>query len=141
MDQATERELRKIYQDTRTIAVVGASADDRKPAHSIPAYLQSQGYRLIPVNPRGGTIFGEPARRSLSEIDEPVDVVEVFRPADEAAGVAGEAVRIGARVLWFQPGTGTEEGERIARDGGLNVVRDRCMGVTHQVLGLGPGPD
>ena len=77
--EASEREqLLRIYAETRTIAVVGASADESKAAHQVPRYLQSQGYRILPVNPRGGEIFGEPVFSSLAEIDVPVDVVEVF---------------------------------------------------------------
>ena len=83
--EASEREqLLRIYAETRTIAVVGASADASKAAHQIPRYMQNQGYRILPVNPRGGELFGERVFRSLAEIDVHVDVVEVFRPAQEA---------------------------------------------------------
>jgi uncharacterized protein len=133
-------ELRKIYEDTKTIAVVGASDDERKPAHSIPRYLQREGFRIIPVNPRGGEILGERAYTSLAEIDEPIDVVDVFRPSEETPGVARQAVDAGAKVLWLQEGIESEEAERIATDGGLKVVMNRCMGETHHQLKLGPGP-
>jgi uncharacterized protein len=132
--------LTRIYRQTRTIAVVGASAHAEKPAHQIPSYLRSQGYRIIPVNPRGGELLGERAYRSLHEVPLPVDVVDVFRPPAEAETVAREAVAIGARVLWFQPGTHTDEAVRLATEAGLQVVADRCMGETHGELGLGPGP-
>ena len=131
-------DLIRIYQETRTIAVVGASAHPDKPAHAIPAYLQDQGYRILPVNPRGGQILGEPAYRSLSEIDSAVDVVEVFRPPAEAETVAREAIALGASVLWFQPGTHTEQAVRLATDAGLLVVTGRCMGTTHAQLALEP---
>jgi uncharacterized protein len=134
-------DLRDIYASVRTIAVVGASADPGKPAHTIPRYLQEQGYRIIPVNPRGGRILGEDARPSLSDIDEPVDVVDVFRPADEGPDVAREAARIGARVIWFQPGTQSADASRTAAAAGLQVVTRYCMGAAHGMLGLGPGPD
>jgi predicted CoA-binding protein len=132
--------LLRIYEQTNTIAVVGASADEQKAAHLIPKYLQSQGYRIIPVNPRGGEILGERVYPSLQEIDEPVDVVEVFRPAAEAETIAREAIAIGADVLWLQPGTHTAEAIQLAADGGLRVVAGRCMGATHGELGLGAGP-
>ena len=132
--------LAKIYQDTTTIAVVGASTSPDKPGHEIPRYLQSQGYRIIPVNPRGGEILGERAYLSLRDVDVPVDVVDVFRPPREAEAIAHDAVAIGARVLWFQPGTGTDQAEQIAVDAGLTVVSGPCMGETHAELGLGPGP-
>jgi predicted CoA-binding protein len=132
--------LLRIYRQTRTIAVVGASANPQKPAHKIPAYLRSQGYRIVPVNPRGGELLGERAYRSLLEVPAPVDAVDVFRPPAEAETVARDAVAVGAKVLWFQPGTHTEKAVRLAAEAGLEVVADRCMGETHGKLGLGPGP-
>jgi uncharacterized protein len=132
--------LLRIYRQTRTIAVVGASANPQKPAHKIPAYLRSQGYRIVPVNPRGGELLGERAYRSLLEVPAPVDAVDVFRPPAEAETVARDAVAVGAKVLWFQPGTHTEKAVRLAAEAGLEVVADRCMGETHGELGLGPGP-
>jgi uncharacterized protein len=137
----TDEELKKIYADTKTIAVVGASNDEKKAGHSIPAYLQTQGYRIIPVNPRGGEIFGEKVRESLADIDEPIDVVDVFRPSEETPEIARQAVAAGAKVLWLQTGISSDEAERIARDGGLQVVMNTCMGATHRRLGLGPGPN
>ena len=137
----SHEDLRRIYAVTRTIAVVGASGDPDKPAHTIPRYLQSQGYRVIPVNPRGGTILGAPALPSLIEIDEPVDVVDVFRPAEEGPDIARQAARIGATVIWFQPGTQSAEASRAAASAGLQVVTRYCIGAAHGMLGLGPGPD
>jgi predicted CoA-binding protein len=136
----SEDELREIYADAETIAVVGASADAAKPAHTIPRYLQRQGFRIIPVNPKGGEILGEKVYERLEDIPEPVDVVDVFRPSEETPGVARDAVRVGAKVLWLQEGISSEEAERIATEGGLKVVMDRCMGETHYQLRLGPGP-
>jgi predicted CoA-binding protein len=137
----SEREkLLRIYAETRTIAVVGASADESKAGHQIPSYLQSQGYRILPVNPRGGELFGERVFHSLAEIDVPVDVVEVFRPAQEAPEIARQAIEIEAKVLWLQLGIVSEEARQIAEAAGLTVVMNRCMGATHAQLGLGPGP-
>jgi predicted CoA-binding protein len=133
--------LLRIYRESRTIAVVGASRDEDKPGHRIPAYLQSQGYRIIPVSPRGDTILGEPVRRSLADIDEPIDIVDVFRPGAEAPAIARDAVAAGAKVLWLQLGIESEEARRIAEDAGLTVVMNRCLGMTHRWLGLGPGPE
>jgi predicted CoA-binding protein len=140
MDAELRERLLGIYAETRTIAVVGASGDDAKPAHRIPAYLQGQGYRVIPVNPRGGAIFGEPVAASLAAIEGPVDVVDVFRPSEEAPDIARQAVAIGARVLWLQAGVESDEARAIAEEAGLTVVMNRCMGGTHRELGLGPGP-
>ena len=136
----SRQDLLRIYEQTKTIAVVGTSANEHKATHVIPRYLQSQGYRIIPVNPKGGEILGERVCTSLEEIEVPVDVVEVFRPAAEAERIARAAVGIGAGVLWFQLGTHTTEAIQIAADGGLTVVAGRCMGATHGELGLGPGP-
>jgi predicted CoA-binding protein len=134
-------ELRKIYQDTNTIAVVGASGDPTKAAHTVPRYLQGQGFRIIPVNPKGGEILGENVFERLTDIPESVDVVDVFRPSEETPEVARAAVKVGAKVLWLQEGIESEEAERIASEGGLKVVMNRCMGHTHFQLDLGPGPD
>jgi predicted CoA-binding protein len=138
---AFREQLLRIYAEARAIAVVGASANESKPAHEIPRYLQSQGYRILPVNPRGGVILGEPVAASLAEIDAPVDVVDVFRPAQEAPAIARHAVEIGARVLWLQLGIESQEARRIAEQAGLTVVMDRCVGATNGELGLGPGPE
>lgn len=130
---------RRILEETSTIAVVGCSADRQKPGHFVPAYLQQQGYTIVPVNPNRDELLGERCRPSLSELDVRPDCVEVFRPAEEAPALAREAVEAGARFFWLQEGLVSEEAARIARDGGLEVVMDRCMGVLHGELGLGPG--
>ncbi len=140
MNEPSHEDLLRIYAQPKTIAVVGASDRVGKPAHDIPRYLQSQGYRIVPVNPRGGEILGEHAFASLPEVNAPIDVVDVFRPPKEAEAVARDAIAVGAKVLWFQPGTDTDEAAALAEARGLTVVRRRCMGVTHSLLGLGPGP-
>ena len=140
MDASEREQLARIFAETKTIAVVGASGDPSKPAHRIPRYLQRQGYRIVPVNPRGGELLGEPVARSLAEVDGPVDVVDVFRPASETPQVAREAAEIGAKVLWLQLGIESEEARQVAESAGITVVMDRCMGEAHGELGLGPGP-
>ena len=138
-----EEELKRIYADTKTIAVVGASANEEKAAHKIPRYLQKQGYRVIPVNPRGGEMLGEKVYEKLADVPESIDVVDVFRPSEETPGVAEDAVAAGAKVLWLQEGISSEDAERIASEGGLEVVMDLCMGATHHRLikkAEGPGP-
>ena len=141
MEPSEREQLLRIYAQSRTIAVVGASTDMSKAANQVPRYLQRHGYRILPVNPRGGELFGERVFRSLAEINVPVDVVEVFRPAKEAPEIARQAVAIGAKVLWLQLGIVSEEARQIAGAAGLTVVMNRCMGETHALLGLGPGPD
>jgi uncharacterized protein len=129
-------ELLDIYRSISTIAAVGASSDPTKAAHRKPAYLADQGYKVIPVSPRGGELFGEPVRASLGDIDVPVDVVNVFRPADEVPAIATEAAAIGAKVLWLQTGIVSEEGAAIARRAGMTVIMNLCMGTTHALLAL-----
>jgi predicted CoA-binding protein len=130
----SDEELRRIFREVRTIAVVGASMHEHKPSHYVPRYLQEQGYRIVPVNPRGGEIFGEVVYRRLEDVDVPFDAVEVFRPPAEAAAVARSAVACGARVLWFQLGTHTDEAVHFAREAGVTVVADRCMMPEHRRL-------
>ena len=134
---ASDEELLRIFHEGRTIAVVGASMHDHKPSHFVPRYLQEQGYRIVPVNPRGGEIFGEAVYRRLEDVDVPFDVVEVFRPPNEAEAVARSAVACGARVLWFQLGTHTDEAVRLAEQAGVTVVVDHCMMPEHRRL-VGP---
>ena len=129
-------ELRELYASVRTIAVVGASTDEEKPAHTVPAYLQAQGYRVVPVNPEADEILGEPAVASLDEIDVPVDVVLVFRPGAEAPAIAEQAAAIGARVLWLQEGIVSLEAQRTGIAAGMQVLMDICMRATHRRLGL-----
>jgi predicted CoA-binding protein len=138
MDDAERDMLTRIYREARTIAVVGASADPEKAAHRIPEYLQQQGYRIRPVNPRGGTLLGEPVAVRLADVDGPVDVVDVFRPAAEAVDIAQQAIDLGAGVLWLQLGIVSDEARELAEAAGLTVVMDRCIGATHRELGLGP---
>jgi predicted CoA-binding protein len=134
-----EDELRRLYEETSTIAVIGCSDDVMKPGNFVARYLQGQGFRIVPVNPRHSELLGERSYPSLAEVDVTVDTVEVFRPVREAPGIARDAVAIGARFFWLQEGLVSEEAAQIARDGELGVVMDRCMGVVHGELGLGPG--
>src|ERR1700716_284511 len=139
---APDEELRRIFREVRTIAVVGASMHDHKPSHFVPRYLQEQGYRIVPVNPvrhsspslPGGEILGERVYGRLEDVDVPFDAVEVFRPPQEAAAVARSAAACGAKVLWFQLGTHTDEAVRFAREAGLTGVADRCMMPEHRRL-------
>lgn len=137
MPVSTDEELRAILEAPRTIAVVGASGSPQKDAHEIPAYLQQQGYRIIPVNPGKDEVLGRSAPDALADIDAHVDVVDVFRPAEEAPDIARAAAAIGADVLWLQLGIVSDEAARIAEDAGMTVVMDQCMGATHRRLDIG----
>lgn len=130
----TDSDLKRILATAKTIAVVGCSADPGKASHEVAAYLQAQGYRTIPVNPRGGTILGETVYPDLASIPFPVDLVDVFRPPADCPGVARQAVAIGAKTLWLQLGIVSDEAATIARAGGLAVVMDRCTLIEHRRL-------
>ena len=134
-----EDELRRLYAESNTIAVVGCSGQWPKPSHVVPAYMQVEGYRIVPVNPNEDELLGAPCVASLEEVSEPVDIVNVFRPAPEAPAIARAAVGIGARCLWIQNGIFSLEAARIAAEGGLTVVMDSCIGIMHGDLGLGIG--
>ncbi len=129
-DEDLER-YRPIYERVKTIAVVGASSNPDKAAFAIPRYLKSQGFEIIPVNPRGGELLGEKVYPTLADIPESVDAVDVFRPAEETPDIARQAVGIGAKVLWLQEGIHSDEAQRIAEEAGLTFVSNRCMGETH----------
>jgi predicted CoA-binding protein len=115
----------------RTVAIVGLSKDPLRPSSFIGYYLKRHGYRIVPVNPRETEILGEKSYASLRDIPFPVDVVDVFRRPDAVPDIARDAVAIGAKALWLQFGVISPEGARIAEDGGLAVVMDRCMKVEH----------
>lgn len=118
-----------VLQDARTVAVVGASRDPGKPGGSVPYGLQRRGFRIIPVNPFADELFGERAYRSLAEIPEPVDLVDVFRPAADAPEIARQAVAIGAKALWLQLDIRSPQARAIAEAAGLEYVEDACTGV------------
>lgn len=125
---------RRILSDYRVIAVVGLSSNPSKAAHAIPAALQAAGYRVIPINPTAETILGEKAYPTLGEVPEPIEVVEVFRPAVEAPEIARQAAAAGAKALWLQLHLRSEEARRIAEEAGLLYVEDRCMAVQRALL-------
>ena len=128
--------LTRILAQSRTIAVVGLSANWYRPSFFAAKYLQEHGYRVIPVNPNYTEVLGERCYPSVAAIPEPVDVVDAFRKADEMPALAREAVAKGARVLWMQLGVRNEGAARIASDAGLDVVMDRCMKIEHaRILG------
>lgn len=123
--------IQALLKTTRTIAVVGISDREDRPSHFVSLYMQQAGYRIIPVNPRYETVLGERCWPDLAGIDEPVDMVNVFRPSADTPEIASQAVAIGARSLWLQQGISHPEAERIAQAAGLSVVMDRCLKVEH----------
>lgn len=126
-------EPKEILDRYTTIAVVGLSRDPGKAAHSVPRAMQAAGFRIIPVNPHADTLLGEKVYRNLQDIPEPIDVVEVFRPSEEAPAVARQAVAVGAKALWLQLGIRSAEARRIAEGAGLAYVEDVCMSVERAI--------
>ncbi len=124
------RNSREILEASTVIAVVGASRDPNKAGGSVPAGLQRRGFRIIPINPYAGTLFGERVYRSLADVPEKIDLVDVFRPAGEAADIARQAVVVGAKALWLQLEIRSDEARRIAEAAGLDYVEDECTAVT-----------
>ena len=134
--RATPDEIRRVLQQSRTIAVVGLSRNPEKASHAVAAYLQQHGYRVIPVNPQmaGSELLGQRVYASLREIPVPVDVVDVFRPAEDAPAIVDDAIAIKAKTVWLQEGIVHNAAAERARHAGLAVVMDRCMLKEHRAL-------
>jgi uncharacterized protein len=128
--------IKDLLSSARTIAVVGLSTQPWKAAHSVPASLKAAGYKVIPVHPTATEILGEKVYRSLLDIPEHVDIVDVFRPAAETPAIAEQAVQIKAGALWLQLGIVNDQARSIAEAGGLTYVEDRCIAVERSALGL-----
>ena len=127
-DHYSDEHLRDVLARTRTIAVVGASADPVKASFFVMKYMQEKGYRIIPVNPRlaGQTLLGETVHASLSDIGQPVDMVDIFRNPQAAAGITDEAIAAGAKTVWMQLGVRNDEAAARAEAAGLTVIMNRC---------------
>jgi|SRR4051812_12459522 predicted CoA-binding protein len=123
--------IQRLLHNSKTIAIVGLSKNELRASHFVGYYLRRHGYRVIPVNPRESDILGQKSFQTLTDIQEHVDIVNVFRAPDALPGIATEAVAIGASNLWCQYNVINEEGARIAERGGLSVVMDRCLKVEH----------
>lgn len=132
----SDAELRSILGDAETIAVVGLSSKPDRESYEVAEYLQSRGYRIVPVNPNETAVLGERAYPTLSDIPEEVriDVVDVFRRAADTPPVAEEAVARGAKVLWLQDGIVNDDARRIAEEGGLTVIMGVCIQRTKRRL-------
>ena len=123
--------IQRVLYDAKTIAVVGLSKNELRASHFVGFYLRRHGYRVIPVNPRESEILGETSCKRLSDVSVQVDVVNVFRTPHALPEIPNEAVTIGAKNLWCQFAVVNEEAGRIAEEGGLSVVMDRCIKVEH----------
>ena len=123
--------LRRILRSARTLAVVGLSAEWHRPSFFAAKYMQEHGYRIIPVNPRYPEILGERCHASLETIEEPVDIVDVFRKTEDVLPIAEQAIAIGAKCLWQQIGVRNEVAAALAASAGLEVVMNRCVKIEH----------
>jgi len=131
MTNEEQQTIEKILRTAKTIATVGFSADPAKPSHAVPAYLDSQGYRVIPVNPKVEEALGEKGYASLADVPDAIDVVQIFRPGAEAGPIVDAAIAAGAGAVWMQIGVINEEAAARARAAGLDVVMNQCMKVQH----------
>ncbi|MDA8007899.1 MAG: CoA-binding protein [Gammaproteobacteria bacterium] len=116
------------------MAVVGLSANPDRPSFEVAEYMQARGYEIVPVNPNCARVLGEKSYSSLEEIPGEIGIVDVFRRAENTPEVARAAANVGAKALWLQLGVVSEEAARIARDGGMEVVMDRCIKIEHERL-------
>jgi hypothetical protein len=130
------RSPEQILADANVIAVVGASRDPSKPAHSVPLQMLRYGWRIIPVNPFVDEVFGVKTVPTLADLPEPVDLVDIFRPAADAVEVVRQAVAIKAPAVWLQSGIVSAEARRIATEAGIDYVEDRCLAVERAVANL-----
>jgi len=131
---AGPEEIARIIRQYRTIAVVGLSSDPSRPSYQVAQYLQAQGYRIIPVNPKCREVLGQRCYASLTDIPEPVEIVDIFRQVEAIPAIVAEAIAIGAKVVWMQLGLEHAEAAGQARQAGLQVVMNRCLKVEHARL-------
>jgi uncharacterized protein len=121
-----------ILTKYKTIAVVGLSSNPTRPSHGVTEYMQSSGYHIIPVNPNETAVLGEPSYASLDEVPQKIEIVDIFRRAEDVPPVVDAAIRAGAKVIWMQQGIANESAAEKARAAGLTVVMDACILIEHQ---------
>jgi predicted CoA-binding protein len=134
LTMSTDEKLKRILEENNTIAVVGCSRDPEKPSHTVPKYMKEQGYKIIPINPFVDQILEEKVHKSLSEINEPVDIVNIFRPSEQCLEVVKEAVKLKPKVIWMQLGIKNEEAAQLAEKNGIEVIMDKCFFIEHKNL-------
>ena len=126
----------QILRDAEVIAVVGASREAWKPSHSVPLEMLRHGWRIIPVNPYADEVFGVKTVPTLADIGEPVDLVDIFRPARDAVEIVRQAIAIKAPAVWLQSGIVSAQARRLAEEAGIDYVEDRCLAVERAVGSL-----
>jgi predicted CoA-binding protein len=124
--------IAEILRETKTIAVIGLSANPLRPSFAVSEYLQRVGYRIIPVNPNEKEILGEKCYARMEDIPESIDMVDVFRRAEHLLPLAESAIKVGAKTIWFQLGIENAAAARLAHGAGLNVVEDACLLIEHK---------
>lgn len=132
-DPHTDEQIRNILS-LKNVAVVGASKNEEKAAHYVPKYLLQQGFNIIPVNPTTEKILDRKCYPNLDGIEQPIDIVDIFRPSDQVLPVVQEAIKKKPKVIWLQEGIHNPEAEELARKAGIEVVFNRCMLAEHQRL-------
>ena len=132
-DDHSDDEIKQIFS-LKNVAVVGMSRHPEKAAHFVPKYLSEQGFNILPVNPMSSEILNKKCYSSVTEVDEPIDIVDVFRPSDQVLPVVKEAIEMKPKVIWLQEGIHNQEAEELARKVGIKVVFNRCMLAEHQRL-------
>jgi predicted CoA-binding protein len=140
MENPTDGKIGEILKRAKNIAVVGLSDKPDRDSHRVAAYLKTQGYKVLPVNPTIEEVLGEKSYPRLEDIPEPIDVVDIFRAPEHVPSIVESAIAIGAKVVWMQLGVVNEEAAEKARDAGLTVVMDRCMMQEHKRLLAKVGP-
>jgi len=136
-DGFSDEEIKKILSESKVVAVVGASRTSGKPAHYVPAYLKTKGYKIIPVNPFADEILGEKTYKSLKDIpkDIKIDIVDVFRPSEDVINVVKDAIDRGdINLIWLQEGIYNKEAVELAKQHGIRVIWNRCMMKSHKRL-------
>jgi len=126
--------LKEMLESSKVIAVVGISSKPHRPSYGVSAYLQKNGYQIIPVNPRESEVLGEKAYPDLASIPVKVDIVDVFRKPNEAVEIVKESIKIGAKAVWLQESVVSEEAFKIGLEAGLDMVMDRCILKKHNEL-------
>ena len=130
----TDDQLVELLKNAKTIAVVGLSEDVTKPSYEVSKYIQSQGYEVVPVNPNADMVLGRKAHPSLTEVEGPIDIVNVFRRSHEVAGIVDQAIQIKAKAVWTQLEILDEEAAQRAQAAGLTMIMDKCLKIEHARL-------
>jgi len=132
-DDHSDDEIKQIFS-LKNVAVIGMSKYPEKAAHFVPKYLSEQGFNILPINPNSSQILNKKCYSSVTEVDEPIDIVDVFRPSDQVLPFVKKAIKMKPKVIWLQEGIHNQEAEELARKEGIKVVFNRCMLAEHQRL-------